>query len=128
MALSKAEREKQITNFMERLKIDRTEAEQLVDYDEQTDRMTMTEINAEMTAEQRKNVKEMSKTGSKKPTTYTFKQKKAKKDTEKEQIVSNLAELVKNFARNVEIVNKNREISFQIGQNDYSLTLVKHRN
>lgn len=128
MALSKAEREKQIERSMRVLKIDRAEAEQLVDYDEQTDRMTMAEINAEMTAEQRKNVKEMSKTGSKKPTTYSFKQKKAKKDTEKEQIVSNLAELVKNFARNVEIVNKNREISFQIGQNDYSLTLVKHRN
>lgn len=128
MALSKAEREKQIERSMRILKIDRAEAEQLVDYDDETDRMTMTEINAEMTAEQRKNVKEMSKTGSKKPTTYSFKQKKAKKDTEKEQIVSNLAELVKNFAQNVEIVNKNREISFQVGQNDYSLTLVKHRN
>lgn len=128
MALSKAEREKQIERSMRILKIDRAEAEQLVDYDDETDKMTMTEINAEMTAEQRKNVKEMSKTGSKKPTTYSFKQKKAKKDTEKEQIVSNLAELVKNFARNVEIVNKNREISFQIGQNNYSLTLVKHRN
>lgn len=128
MALSKAEREKQIERSMRILKIDRAEAEQLLEFDEQTDRMTMTEINAEMTAEQKENVKKMSKTGTKKATTYKFNKKTAKKDTEKEQFIQNLAELVKNLGQNVEIVNKNREISFTIGQNSYSLTLVKHRN
>jgi hypothetical protein len=34
---------------------------------------------------------------------------------------------VRNIADNVESVNAEREISLEIGENSYSLTLTKHR-
>ena len=49
------------------------------------------------------------------------------KDDEKEDFIVKLAEFLPNLAENVEIVNANREISFIIGENSYSLTLTKHR-
>ena len=46
---------------------------------------------------------------------------------EKEDFIAKLAEILPNLAENVQIVNANREISFKIGENSYSLTLTKHR-
>ena len=136
--MTKAEREKAITKEMAVLKISREEAEELVAEDERIDKMTMGELKAEMGEEHWAVMKEMTKTGERKtaktgktaqktPTTYKFDTKKHKKDDEKEDFLVKLAEFLPNLAENVEIVNPNREISFKIGENSYSLTLTKHR-
>lgn len=136
--MTKAEREKAITKEMAVLNISREEAEELVAEDERIDKMTMGELKVEMGEEHWAVVKEMTKTGErktaktgknaqKKPTNYKFDTKKHKKDDEKEDFLVKLAEFLPKLAENVEIVNPNREISFKIGENSYSLTLTKHR-
>lgn len=130
--MTKAEREKRIAKQMEILKISREEAEEIVAEDERIDGLTMKELKEEMGAEHWDAIKKMSATGErkttkKKPTTYKFDTKSKKKDDEKEDFIAKLAEFLPNLAENVQIVNANREISFKIGENEYSLTLTKHR-
>lgn len=130
--MTKAEKEKRITQSMAILDISREEAESLVAEDERIDKLSMKELKEEMGAEHWDTIKKMSATGERKttkkaPTTYKFDTKSKKKDDEKEDFIAKLAEMVQNVAENVQIVNANREISFKIGENDYSLTLTKHR-
>lgn len=130
--MTKAEREKRIAKQMDILKISREEAEEIVAEDERIDGLTMKELKEEMGAEHWDAIKKMSATGErkttkKKPTTYKFDTKNKKKDDEKEDFIAKLAEYLPNLAENVQIVNVNREISFKIGENEYSLTLTKHR-
>lgn len=130
--MTKAEREKRIAKQMDILKISREEAEEIVAEDERIDGLTMKELKEEMGAEHWDAIKKMSATGErkitkKKPTTYKFDTKNKKKDDEKEDFIAKLAEYLPNLAENVQIVNANREISFKIGENEYSLTLTKHR-
>ena len=58
----------------------------------------------------------------------TEKSKNRKKDEEKVEIVHKIAEFMQTFVQNAEIVNEGQKISFEIGENSYSLTLTKHRN
>lgn len=130
--MTKAEREKRIAKQMDILKISREEAEEIVAEDERIDGLTMKELKEEMGAEHWDAIKKMSATGErkttkKKPTTYKFDTKNKKKDDEKEDFIAKLAEYLPNLAESVQIVNVNREISFKIGENEYSLTLTKHR-
>jgi uncharacterized UPF0160 family protein len=70
-------------------------------------------------------------TPKKAPTVYKFDTEKAKnrkKDEEKVEIVQKIAEFMQTFVQNAEIVNEGQKISFEIGENSYSLTLTKHRN
>lgn len=70
-------------------------------------------------------------TPKKAPTVYKFdteKGKNRKKDEEKVEIVQKIAEFMQTFVQNAEIVNEGQKISFEIGENSYSLTLTKHRN
>lgn len=70
-------------------------------------------------------------TPKKAPTVYKFdteKSKSRKKDEEKVEIVQKIAEFMQTFVQNAEVVNEGQKISFEIGENSYSLTLTKHRN
>ena len=142
--MAQADKQAQIQRIMDNLQVDEKQAQEMLEFDLQVDRMSMSELKEEMGAEHWQVIKEMSKTGSRKtkieqetdkkakktPTVYKFDKKTKKADTEKENFVQNLAEMLENAVEsveNVEIVNKNRQISFNIGQNHYSLTLTKHR-
>lgn len=54
-------------------------------------------------------------------------------DTEKVEIIKSVAHQLDRFvwedktAENVAIANQQREITFTVGENEYSLTLTKHR-
>ena len=79
-------------------------------------------------------VKEMTK-GKRKPTDFSLEGKpkrERKQDDEKRLLVTELWHfLVTNAqisAENAETVNPEREISFKIGENLYSLTLTRHRS
>ena len=115
-----------VENLMKKLGISKEEALQLIEDDKRIDRG---EKLFELTAEQKKVVKQSCATGTKKRTVYKFDSAKSKKkDTEKEEIVQKFFEFAQNFTENCEIVNANREISFELGGNSYSLVLSKHRN
>lgn len=82
-------------------------------------------------------VKEMTK-GKRKPTDFSLEGKpkrERKQDEEKRDLIAYVAHAMgecdhfdENFAQTVEILNAEREISFKIGENLYSLTLTRHRS
>ena len=109
----------QIQNFMTVLKISEQERQELLEYDKAVDKGTATEY--ELTPEQKKISKERRRAENR---TYTFTQRERKADNEKQEIISKIATL---FAENAVITNKEREISLTIGDNEYSITLIKHR-
>lgn len=109
----------QIQNFMTVLKISEQERQELLEYDKAVDKGTATEY--ELTPEQKKISKERRRAENR---TYTFTQRERKADNEKQEIISKIATL---FADNAVITNKEREISLTIGDNEYSITLIKHR-
>ena len=109
----------QIQNFMTVLKISEQERQELLAYDKAVDKGTATEY--ELTPEQKKVSKERRRAENR---TYTFTQRERKADNEKQEINSKIASL---FAENAVITNKEREVALTIGDNEYSITLIKHR-
>ena len=109
----------QIQNFMTVLKISEQERQELLAYDKAVDKGTATEY--ELTPEQKKVSKERRRAENR---TYTFTQRERKADNEKQEIISIIATL---FAENAVISIKAREVALTIGDNEYSITLIKHR-
>lgn len=117
--------EKVVAEYMKKYDCSREDAISVIMDDEDTDRMTMKELNAELTDEQKKVVKDARKTGKR---AYTFTKREHKPDDEKVEIIAKIAEfLTENANYCVEIVKKEREISLKVGENEYSINLVKHR-
>ena len=117
----------QVKKLMKSLDITEEEALQLIEDDKRIDKG---EKLFELSAEQKKNAKKATNVGEKTKKT----QKKAptrKKNDTKATIISELSDfLAQNeqiVAENVEIVNAERQNSFKIGENSYSLTLTQHR-
>jgi len=117
--------EKRIASMMKSLGCTREEAIAVIAEDEAIDKMTMKEINADLTPEQRKAMKDATKTGTKKRTTV---KRERKPDEEKADIIAQIAEFLKTIdGYDVDIIKGEREISLIVGVNDYSITLTKHR-
>lgn len=124
--------EEKIKHFMEALDITEAEANELIAYDKQVDRMKDSEVANDLTAEQKKIVKKMSSTGVRKtPTTYQFSKRERKPNATKEGIIAELAKFLaensENAVKNCEIVNKNRLIHFAVGDKEFDLTLIEKR-
>ena len=70
-------------------------------------------------------------TTKKKPTAYDFKQRERKANPTKASIIAELAKFLaedsENACESVNILNKERQIGFTIGDNQYELTLVQKR-
>lgn len=118
--------EQRIASLMKSLGCSREDAIAVIMEDEQIDKMSMKEVNSDLTAEQRKVMKEVTKTGTKKRTTSVKRERKP--DEEKAEIIAKIADfLAKIDGFDVEIIKNEREISLLVGENDYSITLTKHR-
>ena len=78
-----------------------------------------------LSAEQKQAEKKMRATGSKAKTEKVV--KNHKKDAEKAELISELAQFLTEKVENLEILNAERQISFKIGDNSYELTLIKKR-
>ena len=116
--------EDRIAKLMKSLGCSREEALQVIEDDKRIDKG---EKLFELSAEQKKVAKESCATGTKKKTVYKFDSAKSKKkDAEKEDFIAKLHEIVAQFTENCEIANANREITFNLGENEYSLVLTKH--
>lgn len=117
--------EKRIASMMKSLGCTREEAIAVITEDEAIDKMTMKEINADLTPEQRKVMKDATKTGTKKRTAV---KRERKPDEEKADIIAQIADFLKTIdGYDVDIIKGEREISLIVGANDYSITLTKHR-
>ena len=90
-------------------------------------------VEFDLDPEREKMAKKMANAGTKKPTVYKFdtKDKKRKENPTKAGIIAELAKFLEensgNACENVEITNKERQIAFKIGENDFELTLVQKR-
>ena len=65
------------------------------------------------------------------PTAYSFQKRERKENTTKSGIIAELARFLEEngeiSCENVQITNKERQIAFSVGENDYELTLVQKR-
>lgn len=115
---------------MDGLKCDRAEAEEVYAYDKAVDHDEKTEYDA--TPEQLKIERQMAKTGTRKmPTVYKFTKRERKPNATKGGLITDFAQFLSENSsfdvKNVEIINKERQISFEIGEDKFELTLVQKR-
>ena len=128
--------ETQIKKMMDTLKISREEAIDLIREDEEVDKMTMSEVNNDLTAEQKKAKKDATKTtGDKRKRSYTFTKRERKPDEVKREIIETIAQNLDraccgedlSHPTNIQIVKPEKEITFSLFGDEYSVTLTKHR-
>lgn len=89
-------------------------------------------VDFDLSPEQEKLAKKFANAGTRKaPTVYKFDQRKRKENPTKAAIIAEIATFLtensENACENVEITNKERQISFKIGFESYELTLVQKR-
>ena len=118
--------DKKVHEFMTLLDISEEEAKQLIKDDNAIDHGAKM---FELTGEQKKAEKSARKTGTR--VVYNFTKRERKANPTKEQVISEIAQFIIEKAEfaseNVTITNKERQIAFKIGENDYELTLVQKR-
>ena len=127
MAIPKPD-EKWIQSTMKALDLTREEAIEMWMDDHDIDQGKAKDFDLD--PEKQKVVKEMTKAGGKARAKET-KPRERKPNDEKRTIIQDLNGFLvnncQNYINSVEIANIEREITFKIGENDYSLTLTCHR-
>lgn len=120
--------EKWIKSTMKALDLTREEAIEMWMDDQDIDQGKAKDFDLD--PEKQKVVKEMTKAGGKARAKET-KPRERKPNDEKRAIIQDLNGFLvnncQNYINSVEIVNVEREITFKIGENAYSLTLTCHR-
>lgn len=128
--------EAQITKMMTSLKISREEAIQVIREDEEIDKMSMNEVDNDLTPEQKKAKKDATKTTSdKRKRAYKFTPRERKPDEVKREIIETIAHNLDraccgenlDHPQNITIVKPEKEITFVLFGDEYSVTLTKHR-
>lgn len=128
--------EKQIAKMMNTLKISREEAINLIREDEEIDRMSMSEVDNDLTPEQKKAKKKATNTtGDKTKRSYTFTKRERKPDDVKREIIATIAQNLDrccfgeelSTVADVVVLKPEKEITFKVGDDEYSVTLTKHR-
>ena len=123
-------KEEMIAKHMKTLGITREEAIQLIADDEEIDRMTRTsDIDGDLTAEQRKSAKK-ARQADRKPTVYKFGTTKRKRaeNTGKRFLIDEIKKCLENAgADNLEVTNPEREIVFMSEGTKYKIVLSAPR-
>ena len=131
--MSKKEIEQKQINAMKKLGWTDDEIAEVLKADKAIDKGE--KMDFDLTDEQLKEVRKLTKTTSKKPTVYQLDNKEGKRSRKenatKAGIIAELAQFLQenseNACENIEITNKERQIAFVIGENSYELTLVQKR-
>lgn len=123
-------KEEMIAKHMKTLGITREEAIQLIADDEEIDRMTRTsDIDGDLTAEQRKSAKK-ARQADRKPTVYKFDTTKRKRaeNTGKRFLINEIKKCLENAgADSLEVTNPEREIIFMSEGTKYKIVLSAPR-
>lgn len=123
-------KEEMIAKHMSTLGITREEAIQLIADDEEIDRMTRTsDIDGDLTAEQRKSAKK-ARQADRKPTVYKFDTTKRKRaeNTGKRFLIDEIKKCLENAgADSLEVTNPEREIIFMSEGTKYKIVLSAPR-
>ena len=117
--------ETQVEKLMRLLKCTKEEAEEMIACDKAIDRGERVYFDLDPQAE--KQAKKYANTGTRK-TDGAKTERKRKENPTKAGVISEIAQfLTENGYEFVEITNKERQIAFKIGENDYEITLVQKR-
>ena len=124
------EKEKRVSAIVASLGVSQAEAEEIYEFDKAIDRGERTEYDLdpekEKEAKKMANVKNHRTTG-----VYNLNKRERKANPTKASIIAEIAQfLMENAgfsAENVEITNKERQISFKIGDTAFELTLIQKR-
>lgn len=126
--------DKKIAQLMHALDCTEEEARQVIADDKAIDQGK--KMPFDLDAEKAKVAKQYRQTGTRKaPTVYKLDNEGGKRNRKENptkagiiaEIAKFLAEQSENACENVEITNKERQIAFKIGENDYEFTLVQKR-
>lgn len=118
--------EEKIKRYMNELDLSYEEAKQLYLDDMEVDKMSMGEVNSDLTDEQKKAVKTLKNSDSHARTKRQAPTRQ--EDTEKINIISLLSDFLKEESmESVQIVNKSKLITFTLNGNNYKLDLIKQR-
>lgn len=114
--------------IMKILNVSAKEADEILAYDKLVEQGKPTPYD--FTPDQEKATRKY-RQADRKPTAYKFTQRERKPNATKEGIVVEIAEFLKTNSafetKNVEITNKNREITFSVGDDTFTWTLVQKR-
>lgn len=115
----------QIERIMQGLHCSRAEAEQILADDKAIDRGER--MNFDLAPEDEKRAKKYANVGTR-ATSEVKTERKRKENPTKAGVIAEIAKfLSENGYDSVEIINKERQIAFKIGENAYELTLVQKR-
>ena len=121
--------ENQKEKLMSVFNLTEQEAEELMAYDKAVDRGEKTPYD--LTPEQEKVSKKMRGVGTRTHAdtgTYNFNKRTRKENPTKANIIAEIAKfLQENAYDGVKITNKERQIAFSVGENDFEFTLVQKR-
>lgn len=118
-------REELILKNMRALGITREEAEALVDDDLAIDRGER--LDWEPTAEEEKAMRKATKVVGERKKNSTPVKRERKEDVVKQELIALIAESLGAQAENIEITNKERVISFTVGEDSFEVVLTKKR-
>lgn len=108
--------------------MDEAEARETAEYDYEIEHGGKN-LEYDLTKEQQKVAKKMTSTGTrKKKAEFSWQKKERKPDEEKRDLISKLFEFISKVIDEKAVVsNKERQIDFVVSNNNYSITLTRHR-
>jgi hypothetical protein len=120
--------ESRITELMKSLDLTREEAIQLIQEDEEVDRMTIKQAESDLTKEQKQAIKK-ARGGAKAVNAYGKKVTvKRKADTSKRKLIDIIFKALQNAeCENIEVTNVEREINFKVNDRKFKIILSAPR-
>lgn len=116
--------EKRVATLMKTLNCSREEAIEIIREDEEIDGMTMKELNADLTPDQKKAMKDATKTGTKKRTAV---KRERKVDETKKGLLDGFRECLESRGASVQPLTTEAEMHFSFEGAEYTIKLIKHR-
>lgn len=118
--------ESQKEKLMRLLGCTETEADDIIASDKAIDRGE--KVAFDLTPEQQREVKKYRAVGTRKTDKTQPSERKRKENPTKATVIAEIAQfLTENGYESVEIINKERQIAFKVGENSYEFTLVQKR-
>lgn len=124
---------KEVEKIMRLLGCTEQEALQVIEDDKKVDKMTMKELNAELTQEQKKIIRSVTQ-AERKSTNYKFTTRERKENTDKRTLINLLSGTLESAHHddldvdNIKVTNVEREIEFTFNSKKYKLTLSAPRS
>lgn len=111
------------------LKCSKEEALEIYEYDKKVDKAKVKDrLEYDLDLETEKAIKKLvNVTDRKKAPNYQFSKRERKENTTKSGLINEIAVFLTNKTENVTIVNKERVISFTVGDDVYEVTLTQKR-